>query len=135
ESFPQADGSTTRRYGGTGRGLTICRQLAELMGGRIGLESARDRGSDFWLELPFARGAARAVPRRVPGTIAGRRVLVVDDHAVNRRALAGQLRSWGMRALAVASGADALAALRAAADDPFALVLLDMPMPGMDGEQ
>ncbi len=136
ESFTQADGSTTRKYGGTGLGLTISRQLTTLMGGRLGLDSAPGRGSTFWIELPFEKATAAPTRRPEHRSLAGRHVLVVDDHATNRRALRGQLLGWGMRSVEVASGAEGLAALEAAAaTDPFEVVLLDMQMPEMDGEQ
>ncbi|HLV81398.1 MAG TPA: ATP-binding protein, partial [Chthonomonadaceae bacterium] len=136
-SFTQADGSTTRRYGGTGLGLTICRQLVELMGGRIGLESEPGQGSTFWFEITLPRQAHAAESRAfLPRQMQGVRVLAVDDNATNRLILRQQLRSWGCRSEVAASGSEALAILRSAqGEDPFELVLLDMQMPGMDGEQ
>ena len=138
ESFTQADGSTTRRYGGTGLGLTISRQLIELMGGRVGLESEPGKGSTFWVEMTLPKQTAASISRqRLPQRIAGIRVLVVDDNATNRLILREQLRSWGCRPEATASGTEALAVLRAAWEekDPFRALLLDMQMPDMDGEQ
>jgi PAS domain S-box-containing protein len=136
DSFTQADGSTTRRYGGTGLGLTISRQLVELMGGQLGVESQPGEGSTFWVEIGFEKERApRAHDRAAPATLAGLRVLVVDDYEVNRRVFCGQLRSWGCVADEATSGPAALAALRAAVErDPYRLVLLDANMPGMDGE-
>ena len=137
DSFTQVDGSTSRRYGGTGLGLTISRSLVRLMGGRIGVESTPGVGSTFWIELPFERQervprALRALPSRLRGV----RVLAVDDNNTNRVILREQLRAFGCRPEEARSGAEALAALQAAvAVDPFALVVLDMQMPEMDGEQ
>ena len=136
ESFTQADGSTTRRYGGTGLGLTICRQLTHLMGGRIGVESEPGRGSAFWVELPLPKQpAAPAPPASLPPRLAGLRALIVDDNAVNRRILREQLRSWGCRTEEAAGGREALDILGGADGDLFGLALLDMMMPDMDGEE
>jgi signal transduction histidine kinase/DNA-binding response OmpR family regulator len=136
ESFTQADGSTTRRYGGTGLGLTICRQLVELMGGRIMVESEPGKGSCFSVELTLEKQTERPRAPDVPADLAGVRVLIVDDNATNRLILCQQLRSWGCRASEAASGPEALAMLRASrSTDGYGLVLLDMQMPGMDGEQ
>jgi PAS domain S-box-containing protein len=132
ESFTQADGSTTRRYGGTGLGLTICRQLTHLMGGRIGVESEQGKGSTFWVELSLPKQPAPKTARPAAG-LSGQRVLIVDDNAVNRHILREQLHSWGCRTVEAASGAEALAALRNAQLDPFGLALLDMMMPDLDG--
>jgi signal transduction histidine kinase/DNA-binding response OmpR family regulator len=136
DSFIQVDGSTTRRYGGTGLGLTISRQLVELMGGQIGLESELGQGSSFWVEMGFAKSQApvRSDPV-VPARLAGLRVLVVDDYDVNRRIFCEQLRSWGCATAEASGGREALDALRAAHDTAaFDVVLLDMHMPEMDGE-
>jgi len=136
ESFTQADGSTTRRYGGTGLGLTISRQLVALMGGHIGVDSEPGRGSAFWIELELEKQAGRAPARpEAPAALAGLRVLVVDDNETSRRSLAAQLDAWGSAPEVVASGGGALAALGAAsAASPFRLVLLDLSLPDMNGE-
>jgi PAS domain S-box-containing protein len=139
EAFSQADVSTTRRFGGTGLGLTICNQLARMMGGGIAVESAEGRGSTFRFRARFGlapEGAARPAPPRSL-RLAELPVLVVDDNATNRVILEEVLRSWRMRPRAVDGGPAALAALRAAAaaGEPYPLVLLDGHMPGMDGFQ
>ena len=137
ESFTQADGSTTRRHGGTGLGLTICRQLVHLMGGRIGLESEAGRGSTFWLELALPK--AEVDTRRSAGAerLQGLYVLVVDDNETNRLILRRTLDAWGCRIVEAASGGEGLERLAAcdAAGTPVRLAILDMHMPEMDGQE
>ncbi|WP_313808369.1 response regulator [Sphingobium sp.] len=136
EAFSQADTSFTRRFGGTGLGLTIASQLVQLMGGRLELDSEVGRGSVFHFTIPFAlaQGEPAHEPAEQP-SLHGLPVLIVDDNATNRRILEEMIRGWGMKPLVVENGAKALAALRNAAGigRPLRLVLLDMMMPGMDG--
>ncbi|CAO3411399.1 response regulator [Azospirillum largimobile] len=132
--FQQVDGSITRKFGGTGLGLAICRQLSELMGGSIGVESNLGNGSRFLVDLPLALLDEALPPAEQP--LAGRRALVVDDLAVNRRVLAAMLDSLGARPAVVDNGPDALEALTRAAvgGRPFDVVLVDQTMPGMGGD-
>ena len=132
ESFAQADASTTRTYGGTGLGLTISRQLVELMQGEIGAQSTPGEGSTFWFFVRFGAGAARPAEPQLRPSVAGLRVLVVDDNATNREILESYLRCWGMQPQSAVSAADALELLRSATASPD-LAILDFQMPQMDG--
>jgi CheY-like chemotaxis protein/HPt (histidine-containing phosphotransfer) domain-containing protein len=134
EAFRQADGSTTRRYGGTGLGLTISATLVRLMGGEIAIEDTAGGGTTFGFTLEFEEAAMPPSADRDPA-LEGRRMLVVDDNAVNRRIFEEQLRRWLIRPRSVSSGLEAVAAVAAAVEegDPYSAVLLDANMPDMDG--
>ncbi len=135
-AFVQADQSTSRRFGGTGLGLAICRRLAELMGGSIGVTSVEGQGSTFTVRLPLLVDATPAMPApETAGTLAGLRLLVVDDNIVNGRIVCEQLEMLGARPEHEADPVQALATVCAAAtgDDPHAGLILDLHMPVLDG--
>ncbi|NQU44705.1 response regulator, partial [bacterium] len=144
ESFAQADGSTTRRFGGTGLGLAISRQLAEMMGGRIWVESPVSEpmcgeggsGSTFAFTATLGLQEAPCMGLPVPDPrLHGKKILIVDDNATCRRALEESLRVWGLDVYTADSGAGALELLNTALDReaPLDIALLDTRMPGMDG--
>ncbi|MEI8304500.1 MAG: response regulator [Burkholderiales bacterium] len=149
QPFHQVDASTTRRYGGTGLGLAICRQLADLMGGEVGVESQIGEGSSFWLTLRLdwggqlaegsaeesdaeaaARSWAAEPSAEQRARIRGRRLLVVDDNQFNQQVATELLQQIGARVTVAADGEEAVARVR---DETFDCVLMDMQMPVMDG--
>jgi len=133
-AFTQADSSTTRRFGGTGLGLAVCRRLSELMGGGVGVASAPGKGSSFWFTMKLEPSGAR--DRGVaPSALAGRRVLIVDNDETNRQTLAQQFQAAGIVPVSVSTGLEALALLSAAQSNgqAFDLAALDLDLPGMDG--
>ncbi|HEX2854464.1 MAG TPA: response regulator [Opitutaceae bacterium] len=136
EKFTQVDSSTTRRYGGTGLGLAISKQLAELMGGKIGVESEVGHGSIFWFVAEFEAAPVQDATRPVsPAGMQGRQILVVDDNATNRRLLVRLLSRWGATVEEAVDAEAAWAKLPGAMQgpQPYDLAVLDFHMPGMTG--
>lgn len=136
DSFAQADGSTTRQYGGTGLGLTISKQLVGLMDGEIGVDSLEGVGSTFWFTVPTKTAPDIGPPAWVQrGELAGLRVLIVDDNAACLRSLVHLATGWEMQCDSAADGGGALAMIEAgeAAGTPYDVILLDSIMPGMSG--
>ena len=136
ESFSQADGSTTRKYGGTGLGTTISKQLSEMMGGEIGLESEEGKGSTFWFTSVFTK------QKEKKPTLTGReselnnlKVLIVDDNQTNRFILMEYLKSWGCLPAEAMGGKEALSILKktVSSEKPFDLILTDFQMPVISG--
>lgn len=138
ESFVQADAGTTRRYGGTGLGLTIVKQLVELMGGKLKLDSALGEGSNFWFELPLPV-VEEQLPKRSEAidnsSLANRNVLIVDDNATNCHILENQLASWGLKSSICSHSTTVVQKLLVANQlgKPFDLIILDFCMPEMNG--
>lgn len=142
DSFAQADSSTTRKYGGTGLGITISRQLAEMMGGEMGLESREGSGSLFWFTVLFGRDT-REIPavedlqapaeiRPAPEKKGAFRILVAEDYPTNQKVAMAYLRNAGFEADLAVNGKEALAAFK---QSEYHLILMDIQMPGMDGFQ
>ncbi|MDE2370101.1 MAG: PAS domain S-box protein [Burkholderiales bacterium] len=135
--FTQADDSTTRRYGGTGLGLSICHELATLMGGGVGVDSEPGAGCLFWAELPLPAAPPGAPPAPPPAmaddALVGRRVLMVEDNAVNMLIAVTMLERWGIEVTQAHDGSEAVAAVERSAGRPFDAVLMDVQMPVMGG--
>ncbi len=135
QSFSQADSSTTRKYGGTGLGLTICKKLTDLMGGHISVSSEPDKGStfSFSIKVGIQKGAI-SLPRPALTDLMGIKVLIVDDNATARDIFKNMLTQFKFKVSEATSGQQAIEQLEAAdSSEPFELVLMDWKMPKMDG--
>jgi signal transduction histidine kinase/DNA-binding response OmpR family regulator/HPt (histidine-containing phosphotransfer) domain-containing protein len=138
DGFEQNDTSSTRKYGGTGLGLTIAKELVEKMGGTIGLYSTPGVGSEFWFTVRFRKQSEQAPAAATDSVrLQGLPILIVDDNATNRQILVGLLSSWGASLCEVSCGQEALEKIRQAEERgvPFGAAILDMQMPGMDGAE
>jgi CheY-like chemotaxis protein/two-component sensor histidine kinase len=135
QPFSQADTSTTRKYGGTGLGLTITTRLVQMMGGRIWVESNPGSGSQFHFTVQFKDSKMTGRANGPSPLLRGVKVLVVDDNATNRRILDGMFTNWKMKPKSIESAGLALAELSVAqsSPEPYELIVTDMHMPGMDG--
>ncbi|GGX69505.1 hypothetical protein GCM10011309_19400 [Litorimonas cladophorae] len=137
DKFTQADGSTTRVYGGTGLGLTISKYIIEMMGGRMSVRSTLGEGSTFGFRVPLPIDAAAKEESFDRSLVEGKRVLIVDDIEVNRNLFTEQLGAWGLRTDVAIDGVDALAKIKVAQESakPYDLILLDFLMPGINGQE
>jgi two-component system sensor histidine kinase/response regulator len=135
EPFQQADGSTTRKYGGTGLGLSICKQLAAMMDGDAWAESQLGKGSTFHFTAWLDKSSSQPPPRVAPSALEGKRALVVDDHAGNRKILEQFLKAANVSVTMLDGGARVVETIQEAQTDnePFDVLLLDLNMPEMDG--
>ena len=136
EQFTQVDTSTTRKFGGTGLGLAISKQLSEAMNGEIGVNSTIGKGSEFWFTAKFKKQNKKETSLSLPDDVNGIRILIVDDNATNREILNIQLKAWGARPEQAADADTCFKLLKEASQsgDPCMIALLDMQMPGEDGE-
>jgi hypothetical protein len=133
--FTQVDASTTRKYGGTGLGLAICKQLVTLMDGEIGIESQLGQGSKFWFTIPLTKQLSHVASVPDISDLIGRRLLVVDDNATNRKVVRHQAIRWGMQVDEADSAAAAFSFLQEAWQQKksYDLAFIDMQMPETDG--
>ena len=133
--YSQVDSSTTRRRGGTGLGLAITRMLTQLMGGEMGVESEKGKGSTFWFTALFREATVKPRPSHVPVRLTGTTVAIIDDNRTNRTIIERYVSSWDMEGRTFDSGHEALREMRRAAhgDAPFEVAIVDLMMPEMDG--
>ncbi len=138
QPFTQVNGSITRKFGGTGLGLSICCKLVEMMGGEIGVESRKGKGSTFWFRLPLERQAkAKEEEVEIGRNYPGVRILIVDDNSTSRQFIRQTIQVWSFRIDEAIDGFFALEKMKLAAleRDPYVIAFLDMSMPGMDGAE